>query len=54
MISVARIGNTSWVCNPRWVSYAFEEVMTYAIAKKVVHNKAWNPLYTQYKYAIVT
>ena len=25
MVSVAPIGNTSWLCDPRWVSYALEQ-----------------------------
>ena len=37
----------NWVCDPRWVSNALEQeerLKSYARAKKVVHNFAWNPL----------
>ena len=47
-MSVAPIGDTSWVCDPKWASYALEQaerLMSQARAKKVVHNFAWNPLY---------
>ena len=45
---MAPIGNTSWVCDPRWESYALEQaerLKSHARAKKVVHTFAWNPLY---------
>ena len=48
MISVAPIGNTSWVCDLRWESYALEQaerLKSHARAKKVVHTFAWNPLH---------
>ena len=48
MVSVAAIGNTSWVCDPKLVSYALEQaerLISHARANKVVHNFAWNPLY---------
>ena len=40
LILVAPIGNTSWVCDPRWVSYALEQaerLKSGARAKKVMH-----------------
>ena len=45
---MAPIGNTSWVSDLRWESYALkqaEQVKSHARAKKVVHTFAWNPLY---------
>ena len=48
MVSVAANGNTSWVCDPSWESYALEQterLKSHAKAKKVVHTFAWNPLY---------
>ena len=48
MISVAAMVNTSWVCDPRLVSYALEQaerLISHARANKVVHNFAWTPLY---------
>ena len=48
LISVAPIGNTSWVCDLRWESYALEQAerpKSHARANKVVHTFAWNPLY---------
>ena len=48
LILVAPIGNTSWVCDLRWESYALEQaerLKSHARAKKVVHTFAWNPLY---------
>ena len=48
MISAAPIDNTSLIYYPRWVSNALEQeerLKSYARAKKVVHNFAWNPLY---------
>ena len=50
MISVSAIGNTLWACVPRLVSYALEQaerLKSYARAKKVVHNFAWNLLYNK-------
>ena len=47
-ILVAPIGNTSWVSDLRWESYALkqaEQVKSHARAKKVVHTFSWNPLY---------
>ena len=49
MISVAAMVNTSWVCDPRLVSYALEQaerLISHARANKVVHNFAWTPLYS--------
>ena len=49
MISVAVMGNTSWVCDPRLVSYALEQAerhISHARANKVMHNFAWTPLYS--------
>ena len=48
MISVAQIATTSWVCDPRFVSYASEQaerLISHARANKVVHNFAWTPLH---------
>ena len=50
MISVAAMVNTSWVCDPRLVSYALEQaerLICHARAKNVVHNFAWNTLYSK-------
>ena len=50
LISVAPIGNTSWVCDPKWESYASEQaerLLSHTRAKKVVHIFALNPLYLQ-------
>ena len=50
LVSVAPIGNTSWLCDPRWESYALEQaerLISHARAAKVVHNFAWNPLYNK-------
>ena len=47
MISVAAIGNTSWVCDPRLVSYALEQaerLISHVRANKVVHNFPWTTL----------
>ena len=47
LVSVALIGNTSWLCDPKWESYALEQserLVSHARATKVVHNFAWNPL----------
>ena len=46
---MAPIGNTSWVCDPSWESYALEQaerLKSHDRAKKVVHTFAWNPLYS--------
>ena len=48
LILVAQIGNTSWLCDLRWESYALEQaerLPSQARAKKVVHIFALNPLY---------
>ena len=45
MISVAPIDNTSLVCDPSWVSNAFEQaerLISHSRAKKIVHNFVWN------------
>ena len=50
MILVAPIDNTSLVCDPKWVSYALEQaerLISHAIAKEVLHNFSWNPLYNK-------
>ena len=48
LISVAPIGNTSWVCDLKWESNALEQaerLKSHARAKKVAHTFAWNLLY---------
>ena len=48
MISASLMVNTSWVYDPRLVSYALEQaerLISHARANKVVHNFAWTPLY---------
>ena len=50
LVSVAPIGNISWLCVPRWESYALgqaERLKSHARAAKVVHSFAWNPLYNK-------
>ena len=60
MISVTAMVNTSWVFDPRIVSYVLEQaerLISHARANKVVHNFAWTPLYlfpmTSYKHSIL-
>ena len=53
MISVAAMVNTSWVYDPRLVSYALEQaerLKCHARANKVMHNFAWTPLSLYYIY----
>ena len=52
---MAPIGNTSWVCDPKWVSYALEQaerLLSHTRAKKVVHIFALNPLYSLLKESV--
>ena len=53
MVSVAESGNTSWVCDPSFVSYALErpEMLRGHDYKhsKVMHNFNWRPLYKMEK-----
>ena len=42
------IGDTTWACDPRWVSYALEQaerLKSHARAKKVMHNFDCTPQY---------
>ena len=53
LVSVTPIGNTSWLCHPRWESYALElakSLVSHARDAKVVHNFTWNPLYYKVLY----
>ena len=57
LISVAPIGNTSWLCDPRWESYALEQaerLKSHARAAKVVHSFALNPLYKKTRLRVIS